>query len=154
MRLSVLFVEMIFLFPAIYLLAQQFTHTQYTITRRYTSLVLLSLLIKPDIILVDHGHFQYNSLILGLILSAFYCLLNKNYYICCLLFTIAIHSKQMAVYYALAFFAGLIGKVINDYRMNHLKIIGEILKFAIIVITVSLIIWLPFIITGSAFHVI
>ncbi len=145
---------MIFLFPAIYLLAQQFTNAQYTITKKYTSLILLSLLIKPDIILIDHGHFQYNSLILGLILSAFYCLLNRNYYICCVLFTIAIHSKQMAVYYALAFFAGLIGKVFNDYRMNNVKIIGEILKFGVIVISVSLIIWLPFIITGSASHAI
>jgi hypothetical protein len=60
----------------------------------------------------------------------------------------------MAVYYALAFFAGLIGKVFNDYKMNKPKIAGELLKFAVIVLTVSLTIWLPFIITNSAHYVI
>ncbi len=66
---------------------------------------------KPDLILIDHGHFQYNSLIIGLILGGFHCILTGHYYMCCLLFTIAIHSKQMAVYYALAFLAALVGKV-------------------------------------------
>jgi alpha-1,3-glucosyltransferase len=113
-------------------------------------MLLASLLLKPDLISIDHGHFQYNSLIVGLILGAFYCLLNRNHYTCCLLFTIAIHSKQMAVYYALAFFAGLIGNVMRDYRGNRAKIVGEIVKFGFIVLIVSLIIWLPFIVTGSA----
>jgi alpha-1,3-glucosyltransferase len=117
-------------------------------------MTLFGCLLKPDIILIDHGHFQYNSLILGLILSAFYFLINKNYYICCIFYTVAIHSKQMSVYYALAFFAGLIGKVIGDYRTNKAKIMAELLKFATIVLSVSLIIWLPFILTGSAHLVI
>ena len=111
---------------------------------------LFSLLIKPDIILIDHGHFQYNSLILGLILSAFYCLLNRNYYQCCVYFTIALHSKQMAFYYALAFFSGLIGKTMADYKSNKVKIMGQLLKYGMIVLLVSFIIWFPFIVTESA----
>lgn len=107
-----------------YLLARQPLNSQFTITKKYYLLILVSLLLKPDLISIDHGHFQYNSLIVGLILGAFYCLLNKHYYVCCVLFTVAIHSKQMAVYYALAFFAGLIGKVISDYRGNRVKIFG------------------------------
>ncbi len=111
-------------------------------------------LLKPDIILIDHGHFQYNSLILGLILGAFYCLLTKKYYSCCVLFTIAIHSKQMAVYYALAFFAGLIGSLWRDFKGNNTKIFIEIFKFGIIVISLSILIWLPFILTNSANQVV
>jgi alpha-1,3-glucosyltransferase len=114
---------------------------------------MASLLLKPDLIAIDHGHFQYNSLIIGLILGAFYCLLNRNYYICCVLFTIAVHSKQMAVYYALAFLAGLIGRVLTDYKTDKIRILKEIIIFAFIVLTVSLIIWLPFILTGSAHYV-
>lgn len=34
--------------------------------------------------------------------------------------------------------------------MNRAKVIGEIIKFGTIVLTVSLIIWLPFIVTSSA----
>jgi alpha-1,3-glucosyltransferase len=114
---------------------------------------MVSLLLKPDLIAIDHGHFQYNCLIVGLILGAFYCLLSRNYYICCVLFTVALHSKQMAVYYALAFLAGLLGRVISEYKGDKLRIAKEIILFGIIVITVSLIIWLPFILTGSAHHV-
>jgi len=66
------------------------------------------------------------------------------------MFTIAMHSKQMAVYYALAFFAGLVGRVIADYRTNYTKILAEIVKFGTIVIVTSLVIWMPFILTNSA----
>jgi alpha-1,3-glucosyltransferase len=68
MRLTTLLVELIFLFPPIILLA-------YKSRQIYSKIFLLAILIKPDIILIDHGHFQYNSLILGLILLGFYFLL-------------------------------------------------------------------------------
>lgn len=155
MRLTVILVEVIFLFPAVYLMAQLFHASEkFTISNQYILLVILVFLLKPDIILIDHGHFQYNSLILGLILGAFYCLKTKSYYLCCLLFTLAIHSKQMAVYYALAFFAGLIGSVCRDYKGNNKKIFTMLIKFGVIVIVTSLLIWLPFILTGSASNVI
>lgn len=102
MRFTVLLVELLLLFPAVILLAKQYS--KFTV-----NIFILVFLFKPDVILIDHGHFQYNSLILGLILLSFYCILNKKYYLACLMYTIAIHSKQMAVYYSLAFFTALIG---------------------------------------------
>lgn len=155
MRLTVILIEVIFLFPAAYLISHlTYTSEKFTISNQYILLVVLVFLLKPDLVLIDHGHFQYNSLILGLILGAFYCLRTKSYYLCCLLFTIAIHSKQMAVYYALAFFGGLIGSVLRDYKGNNIKIIGKLVKFGLIVIFTSLLIWLPFILTNSAHNVI
>lgn len=68
MRFTSLLVDLIFLFPPIYLLSNY-------LQKKIPQLFLLLLLLKPDVILIDHGHFQYNSLILGLILMAFYCLL-------------------------------------------------------------------------------
>jgi alpha-1,3-glucosyltransferase len=56
----------------------------------------------------------------------------------------------MAFYYALAFFAGLIGSTYMKYKTNKIKIIGELLKYGVIVISVSLIIWLPWILTGTS----
>lgn len=100
-------------------------------------------LVKPDLILIDHGHFQYNSLILGLILLSFYCIINKNWYLACLLYTIALHSKQMATYYSLAFFSALIGVTFNAYRYSKPRIITEIVKYGTIVIVVTVLIWLP-----------
>ena len=105
--------------------------------------MLLLVLLKPDSILIDHGHFQYNSLILGLILWAFYCLLKEKYYLTCLLYTVAIHSKQMAVYYSLAFLAGLIGVTYQRYRHNRSEMLVELVKYGVIVVTVSMVIWAP-----------
>lgn len=68
MRFTVLLVDCLFLFPPIVLLCRQ-------ANRHLASLLILVVLFKPDVILIDHGHFQYNSLILGLILLSFYFLL-------------------------------------------------------------------------------
>ena len=106
MRFTVLLVDVLFLFPPIILLSRE-------LNKYLGSLLILTALFRPDLILIDHGHFQYNSLILGLILLSFYFLLKGKYYFVCVCYTIAIHSKQMAVYYSIAFFASLIGLTIR-----------------------------------------
>ena len=136
MRLTCLLVDMICLFPPMYLLSSIFQ-------RKLPQLLLLLFLIKPDAILIDHGHFQYNSLILGLILLSFYCMLNQQYYLTCLLFTITIHSKQMAVYYSLAFLSALIGLTYQQLKYDRAKFMSELLKYATIVVVVSIAIWAP-----------
>jgi alpha-1,3-glucosyltransferase len=71
MRFTALLVDVVCLFPPVYLLA-------FELQKKVPQIFLLIVMIKPDAILIDHGHFQYNSLILGLILMSFYCILNKN----------------------------------------------------------------------------
>ena len=63
---------MVLVFPAVYLLSTLFN-------RKLPQIFLLILLIKPDAIFIDHGHFQYNDLVIGLILLSFYCLLTERY---------------------------------------------------------------------------
>jgi hypothetical protein len=60
----------------------------------------------------------------------------------------------MSFYYAFAFFAGLIGSTWTNYKTNKVKIIGELLKYGVIVLSLSLLIWLPWILTGTAHLVI
>jgi alpha-1,3-glucosyltransferase len=91
--------------------------------KKLSYLLILMVLLKPDVILIDHGHFQYNSLILGLILLSFYFILQKRYYYVCVLYTIAVHSKQMATYYSLAFLASLVGLTIQENKHNKTKLI-------------------------------
>lgn len=138
MRFTVLLVDMVFLIPALVLVSKQFN-------RHISNLLLVTLLIKPDVLLIDHGHFQYNSLILGLTLLAFHCLLNKKYYLVCLLYTVAVHAKQMATYYSLGFLAALLGLTIREYRHNRTKLMVELGKYGLIVVGVSLAIWAPWI---------
>lgn len=49
----------------------------------------------------------------------------------------------MAVYYSLAFLSALIGVTFNHYRYNKPKFYAEIMKYALIVIIGSIIIWAP-----------
>lgn len=114
MRFSVLLIDALFLIPPIVLLSRE-------MNKRIGCLLVLVVLVKPDVILIDHGHFQYNSLILGLILMGFYCILKKKYYLVCVLYTIAVHSKQMATYYSLAFLAALVGLTIQENKHSKTK---------------------------------
>lgn len=142
MRFTVLIVDLVFLFPPIYLLSSMFQ-------KKLPQIFLLMVLLRPDLILIDHGHFQYNSLILGLILMAFYCLLTQRYYMTCLLFTIAIHAKLMATYYCLAFLAGLVGVTYQKYKFKKSIVLAELAKYGCIVIGTSLIIWAPWLTSVS-----
>jgi alpha-1,3-glucosyltransferase len=144
MRFTALLTELIFLFPPIYLLISKNKNV-------FLNLTLFFILIKPDVILIDHGHFQYNSLILGLILYSFYFIVSGRFYLCCLLYTVSIHAKQMAVYYSLAFFAGLIGVTLRSYRFNRKKIYVEIMKYGCIVIGLSMLIWSPWLSSFDSF---
>ena len=108
MRFSVFLIDSVLLLPSIYLVCKHISPVRH----RNPALFLASLAIvifKPDQILIDHGHFQYNSLMLGLIVLAFYCMITDRTYLCCIVFTLAINCKLMSVYYSLAFFAALIG---------------------------------------------
>ena len=136
MRFTTLLVDMVLVFPAVYLLTTLFN-------RKLPQIFLLILLIKPDAIFIDHGHFQYNDLVIGLILLSFYCLLTERYYLTCFLFTISIHAKQMSVYYSLAFLSALIGLTYQQLKYDKVRVIVELLKYGMIVMIVSLLIWLP-----------
>jgi hypothetical protein len=74
---------------------------------------------------------------------SFYCIVNKNWYLACFLYTIALHAKQMATYFSMAFLAALIGVTYTHYRYSKPKIITEMIKYGTIVIVVTLLIWLP-----------
>lgn len=77
---------------------------------------LLLVLLNPTLVLIDHGHFQYNSISLGLMqLSLYYTLLyqsNKEsikfniikLVFCSFFFCLALNYKQMELYHALPIF--------------------------------------------------
>lgn len=122
MRGTVMFVDCVFLIPPILLIS---FHCLTSLKNRYWSLFVAFIfitLIKPDLILIDHGHFQYNSLMLGLILYSYYFLITGKLYLCCISYTLAVNSKLMAVYFTPAFIAGLIGITLKKYsRSNRTK---------------------------------
>lgn len=66
----------------------------------YTALVLF----YPAQILIDHGHFQYNCVFMGLVLWAIIFMSKGKQATSALLFTCALNYKQMSLYYSLPFF--------------------------------------------------
>jgi hypothetical protein len=116
------------------------------------------ILLTPAFLLVDHGHFQYNCVMLGLVFLGYISIVSNHEYLGCVFFTIALSKKQMAMYYALGFFSILIGKALlrsrllieSNYRFNvNMSTIIEFLvivfSYGWIVIIISLILWSPWI---------
>jgi alpha-1,3-glucosyltransferase len=70
---------------------------------------LACVLLNPAAVIIDHGHFQYNCISLGLAAGAAAAIVWGAHIMGSVLFCLALSHKQMALYYAPAFFAHLLG---------------------------------------------
>ncbi len=84
---------------------------------------LLAVLLNPAAILIDHGHFQYNCISLGLAAAAAAAVGAGNHsrsalpgVVASILFTAAVHHKQMAAYFGPAFLGHLAGRALQAGR--------------------------------------
>uniref|UniRef100_A0ACD5XFH2 Uncharacterized protein n=1 Tax=Avena sativa TaxID=4498 RepID=A0ACD5XFH2_AVESA len=101
--------------------------------------LLALVLINPCLVLIDHGHFQYNCISLGLTLGAIAGVLSRNELVAAALFTLAINHKQMSMYFAPAFFGHLLGKC-----MKRKYPIVEIMKLGSVVLGTFALVWWPY----------
>jgi alpha-1,3-glucosyltransferase len=66
-------------------------------------------LFYPLLVLIDHGHFQYNSISLGLALLAFvWATHEKSILVSTVFFCLALNYKQMELYHAVPIFVYLL----------------------------------------------
>uniref|UniRef100_A0A7S1XQQ6 dolichyl-P-Glc:Man9GlcNAc2-PP-dolichol alpha-1,3-glucosyltransferase n=1 Tax=Phaeomonas parva TaxID=124430 RepID=A0A7S1XQQ6_9STRA len=70
----------------------------------------------PSLLLIDHGHFQYNGVGIGLALAAAACLLASRRWLACVLFSLSLNFKQMALFYAPVFGCVLLGWCLGQER--------------------------------------
>ncbi|QLG74410.1 hypothetical protein HG535_0G02930 [Zygotorulaspora mrakii] len=77
-----------------------------------------AILFQPSLMLIDHGHFQYNCVMLGLTVYAINSLLDEFYAPAAFCFVLSICFKQMALYYAPIFFSYLLSKSLFSPRFN------------------------------------
>lgn len=114
MRLTAVLSELLLYIP----LAMYYTKwkrlSAKQLTLLSTKIVSAAILIQPSLILVDHGHFQYNSVMLGFALGTIVCLCFDRYLLAASLFVFSIMFKQMALYYSLIIFAYLLGSCFVD----------------------------------------
>ncbi|KAF4122945.1 alpha-1,3-glucosyltransferase [Geosmithia morbida] len=88
-----------------------------------SSLALVAFLMQPATILIDHVHFQYNTVMLGLVLASMSSILAERYKMSAVFFVCALMFKQMALYYAFTVFAYLLGSCLRP-RISITRFLG------------------------------
>lgn len=118
---------------------------QHTTTSLWSFAVAMS---QPAILLIDHGHFQYNTTALGLSLWAFYFMTANHFESNCVVgsifFCLALSFKQMTLYYAPVVGCYLLGRCLAEkqYFGRRFLVLGctVIVCFAVL--------WWPFVLYG------
>ena len=67
-------------------------------------IIALIIINQPHLILIDHGHFQYNSIMLGFFIYSIIDLIKGNLIMASVRFISCINFKQMGLYYSLFIF--------------------------------------------------
>ncbi|ODV59809.1 dolichyl-P-Glc:Man(9)GlcNAc(2)-PP-dolichol alpha-1,3-glucosyltransferase [Ascoidea rubescens DSM 1968] len=127
MRLTVLISDVLIYFSAVYFFTFCFFKSNKKITtngsqgwKKFNSLnqsiTIVLILFQPCLILIDHGHFQYNSVMLGLVLFSIVSLLYDQLSIASFFFILAISFKQMALYYSPVIFFYILSLCFNPFQ--------------------------------------
>lgn len=101
-------------------------------------------LIYPGLILIDHGHFQYNGISLGLTIAAVAAIMQGRDHIASVLFCFSVNYKQMSLYHALPFFCYILGKCLPKQNPFVMTGLIKLLSLASVVIVTFFVIWFPF----------
>ena len=134
MRSTVLISEYLIYVPAAVILNRRLARMR-GVSAWESSIVLVAILMQPATILIDHAHFQYNTVMLGFVLASMSSVLAGRYLWSCVFFVSALCFKQMALYFAPAIFAYLLGSCLlprfNALRLIQLALVTA-LSFAVI----------------------
>ncbi len=108
MRASVLISEYFVYIPAAVIFVRRFSRLQ-GVQSWDANMALVAILLQPGLILIDHVHFQYNTVMLGFVIASASSIMAGRYMWSAVFFVSALCFKQMALYYAPAIFAYLLG---------------------------------------------
>ncbi|TRM64053.1 ALG6, ALG8 glycosyltransferase family-domain-containing protein [Schizophyllum amplum] len=110
MRFTVLVLDTLIYVPALVMFTRTWLANR---SRRTQHAALLLLLTQPALLLIDFGHFQYNSVMLGLTLLALNFFAIGRDTLGAAFFVISLGFKQMALYYAPVVGTYLLSKCIH-----------------------------------------
>ncbi|XP_012535257.1 probable dolichyl pyrophosphate Man9GlcNAc2 alpha-1,3-glucosyltransferase [Monomorium pharaonis] len=155
MRLTVLIADVLTYLPAIVYFytvtssrswnGRQFVDESnvFGLTRRDAAVLMA--LIYPGLILIDHGHFQYNCVSLGLFVAAVAVIMRDLFVVSSLLFVLALNYKQMELYHALPFFFYILGRHTPSKTLRSwFRCIRTLAYVSLAVLLTFYIVWMPF----------
>eukprot|EP00668_Euglena_longa_P014795 GGOE01018821.1.p1 GENE.GGOE01018821.1~~GGOE01018821.1.p1 ORF type:complete len:510 (-),score=135.54 GGOE01018821.1:321-1850(-) len=149
MRGTVLVADVLVYIPACFLGAHVLLRCRHggVYSLQEVGLTLL-LSLHPALLLIDHGHFQYNGVSLGLALLAVAAVATHRPLIASALFSAALNYKQMLLYYSPAFFCFLLA---NSLRGRSLcGGIGRVALIGSVVLGTFALLWAPWLLQGVA----
>ncbi|WPH00053.1 glycosyltransferase family 57 protein [Acrodontium crateriforme] len=109
------------------------------------SIAVAAILLQPATILIDHGHFQYNTVMNGFVLASMASMVAGRPLWSCVYFVAALGFKQMALFFAPAVAAYLAG-ICFFPKVKPLRLVG----IAIITVLSFVVLFLPLVL-GTAF---
>ncbi|KAM3089349.1 Glucosyltransferase-like protein [Clarireedia jacksonii] len=140
MRATVIISEYLVFVPAAVIFVRRLSKLE-AVNTWTASIALTAILMQPGSILIDHAHFQYNTVMLGLVVASMSSILAGRYMWSCVFFVMALGFKQMALYYAPAMFAYLLGVCVFP-KVNIPRFFGiaiaTLLSFAILLLPMFL----------------
>jgi len=117
------------------------------ISENCLSLSFLCALMDPGLTLIDHGHFQYNSVSLGLALWAVYAISHQRPFTASALFCLALNYKQMELYHSIPFFIYLLKQCYQ--QKNIFSQFLMLVKLGLVVVITFLFAWAPFLLSSD-----
>ncbi|KAJ9173070.1 hypothetical protein P3X46_016244 [Hevea brasiliensis] len=139
MRWTVLSSDALIFFPAVLYFLFVYYGNHSSGRKSDVAWHIAMILINPCLILIDHGHFQYNCISLGLTIGAIAAVLAHKDLVASVLFCLSLNHKQMSAYFAPAFFSHLLGNCLK--RKNPVL---EVSKLGLVVLGTFTIIWWPY----------
>ena len=119
------------------------------------------ILFSPCLNIIDHGHFQYNCVMHGLFYLSVYFLLNKNFILTIIFYSVCINFKQMGMYFSLTFLCFVLNNVFytnskikneensKNIAKNIFYAFSKIIIYGISTIVINIILWFPWIKSGK-----
>ncbi|KAG5420311.1 ALG6 [Candida metapsilosis] len=135
MRITSIISELVCYIPGILLLANIFGK-KFNLSRMDQIIFALIILTQPHLVLIDHGHFQYNSVMLGCFIYTIIELVQTHLVMASIWFVSCINFKQMGLYYSVFIFF---------YILSQLNNFQDLVSVGLSVIATQFIYLLPFV---------
>ncbi|XP_063992179.1 probable dolichyl pyrophosphate Man9GlcNAc2 alpha-1,3-glucosyltransferase [Diachasmimorpha longicaudata] len=153
MRLTVLATDLLIYIPSIILYFRASEGPEKSVNLRGNGnifslrrqhLLILSSLLYPGLSLIDYGHFQYNSISLGLFVLAVLGIMKDSIGLASLFFVLALNYKQMELYHSLPFFFYILGVCVRLREKSLMASVQLLVKTQLVVLATFFVIWAPF----------
>ncbi|KAF2467518.1 ALG6, ALG8 glycosyltransferase [Lindgomyces ingoldianus] len=138
MRATAFISEYLIYIPAVIIFLRRYSRVE-RVNVWEASIALVAVLMQPATILIDHGHFQYNTVMLGFMLASMSSMAAGRPLWSCVYFVGALGFKQMALFYAPAVFAYLLGICVFP-KVDLMRL----LAIAVVTVLSFALLYLPF----------